>query len=69
MTTTTALPEGWSVHTHQDNRGAGRWSYSLTIPGEWGYSSPYRYGSEQTARAAGEADAIASAALEHQEPT
>ena len=64
------LPAGWIVRayrtarTHRDGHEIVRWSYAVVRPGEWeAWTSPYRYGSEASAIAAGEADAIALEAL------
>lgn len=43
--------------------GRTRYAYVLHLPGEWPFVSPHRYGSEETARAAGEADLAATLAL------
>lgn len=59
-------PNGWRITVHsQTSRGrsgGSRWSYSLddmTDRRRPGYSSPARYGSDTTARAAARSDAEA----------
>lgn len=55
--TAAATPDGYYVTTQQTGwTGRSRWGYVVHIPGHWPFVSSYRFGSEATARRAGDRD-------------